>query len=183
MTQLEPRLTPSTPWSAGWPESLRVYGHGIDDAVQVRVWVEDAAIAERVAELIAPVESLTVVTTKPSTLPGRFIAVRTAGEWLYEQGAVGRVGNVLGNPWATEADPVEVFVLGSGIGGFSDTIRGNVAAHEVMHGVRVDQHSDDPRDLMFHTASYEYSTRLHRDEINRANDTVKGFLANVNQPL
>lgn len=45
VTTLEPRLTPSSPWSAGWPESLRVYGHGIDDDAQVRVWVEDPAIA------------------------------------------------------------------------------------------------------------------------------------------
>lgn len=144
MTALEPRLCPSTPWSAGWPESLRVYGHGIDDAVQVRVWVEDPAIAEPLADLLAPVHRIAVVTTRPQHLvPEAYISVLDGGEWLRQWWAKGLVFR----DWESQQNslvPIGVWVDGR----MPLAQRVVTAAHEIGHVLGLG-HSDDPANVMF----------------------------------
>lgn len=160
MTALEPRLCPSTPWSAGWPESLRVYGHGIDDAAQVRVWVEDASIAEPLAELLAPVERIAVVTTRPQHLrPADYISVLDGGEWLNLWGARG----VPFRSWESQRNdlvPIGVWVDGR----MPLPQRAVTAAHEIGHVLGLG-HSDDPGNVMYGGGTSTASVQWTEEQI------------------
>lgn len=167
MNRLEERLTPSSPWSAGWPESLRVYGHGIDDAAQVRVWVEDASIAEPLAGLLSPVERLAVVTTRPQHLrPADYISVLDGDAWLNLWGAKG----IPFRSWESQRNdllPIGVWVDGR----MSLPQRAITAAHEIGHVLGLG-HSDDPANVMFGGGTRAESVQWTKDQIDTVNGVV-----------
>lgn len=144
-----------------------MYGHGIDDSEQVRVWVEDAAIAEPLAELLAPVDRIAVVTTRPQHLrPADYVSVLDGSEWL-------NLWSAKGIPFRTwESQRNDLVPIGVWVDGRESLAqRAVTAAHEVGHVLGLG-HSDDPANVMFGGGTTLGSVEWDDEQIEALNGVI-----------